>query len=284
MKKSNIIKALCFLSLCVGLGACLSNVELEDDVRKKEMDAQIVAYLAKNNITTATKLGNGSYYFKSLSLNTARQPKQYDSIIVNYTLSDLSGKVLETTSTPFIYRYGFSSPIFNQLISLMKEGEKASVVLPGTAQAFDNLPAYAPLRCDIQSFRIRNEDDLINDFIAGRKLTVTDTSNNGLRYIRVEPGFGDVLASGKVAKVKYVGRFLNGSAFDGNYSTTDSLSVTIGATGSLVTGFQKGVEKMKIGEKAYLVFPSSLGYGTTGSSSIPGNTPLWFEVKLVGSN
>ncbi|MFC0184664.1 hypothetical protein ACFFJX_19945 [Pseudarcicella hirudinis] len=70
-------------------------------------------------------MGNGSYYFKSLSLNTARQPKQYDSIIVNYTLSDLSGKVLETTSTPFIYRYGFSSPIFfNQLISLMKEGEK----------------------------------------------------------------------------------------------------------------------------------------------------------------
>ncbi len=61
---------------------------------------------------------------------------------------------------------------------------------------------------------------------------------------------------------------------------TDSLSVTVGGT-QTVPGFQMGIEKMRLGEKAVIVFPSALGYGVNGNSSIPGYTPLSFEIYVA---
>jgi FKBP-type peptidyl-prolyl cis-trans isomerase len=102
-----------------------------------------------------------------------------------------------------------------------------------------------------------------------------------LRYIQLAPGTGDIPATGKVVKLKYTGRFLNGFAFDGNMARTDSFSVTVGGTQTVV-GFQKGIEKMRLGEKAIVVFPSTIGYGEKGSgTSIPGFTPLMFEIYIA---
>jgi FKBP-type peptidyl-prolyl cis-trans isomerase len=62
---------------------------------------------------------------------------------------------------------------------------------------------------------------------------------------------------------------------------TDSFSVTIGGK-TTVVGFQTGIEKMRLGERAIVVFPSPIGYGEKGSgSSIPGYTPLSFEIYLA---
>ncbi len=38
---------------------------------------------------------------------------------------------------------------------------------------------------------------------------------------------------------------------------------------------------MKEGGKAILLIPSSLAYGPYGQNSIPGYTPLLFEVELI---
>jgi FKBP-type peptidyl-prolyl cis-trans isomerase len=102
-----------------------------------------------------------------------------------------------------------------------------------------------------------------------------------LRYIQLAPGTGDIPATGKVVKLKYTGRFLNGFAFDGNMARTDSFSVTVGGTQTVV-GFQKGIEKMRLGGKAIVIFPSTIGYGEKGSgTSIPGFTPLMFEIYIA---
>jgi FKBP-type peptidyl-prolyl cis-trans isomerase len=62
---------------------------------------------------------------------------------------------------------------------------------------------------------------------------------------------------------------------------TDSFSVTVGGTQTVI-GFQKGIEKMRLGEKAVVVFPSTIGYGEKGSgTSIPGFTPLLFEIYIA---
>jgi len=109
---------------------------------------------------------------------------------------------------------------------------------------------------------------------------VTEAQTDGLRFIRLKAGTGDIPAQGKVVKIKYIGRFLSSRAFDGNMSRTDSLSVTIGGT-QTVPGFQMGIEKMRLGEKAVIVFPSGLGYGAKGNSNIPGYTPLSFEIFVA---
>jgi FKBP-type peptidyl-prolyl cis-trans isomerase len=132
----------------------------------------------------------------------------------------------------------------------------------------------------VKSYVVRTQDDLIREFIAQNKYTVTEAQPDGLRYIRLKAGTGEIPTTGKIVKVKYTGRFLNTKAFDGNMSRSDSLSVTVGGK-ETVLGFQKGIEKMRLGEKAVLIFPSSLGYGVKGTSSIPGNTPLFFEVYIA---
>jgi FKBP-type peptidyl-prolyl cis-trans isomerase len=80
--------------------------------------------------------------------------------------------------------------------------------------------------------------------------------------------------------LKYTGRFTNGKIFDGNTAKTDSFQVTAGGTRTVI-GFQVSAEKMKVGEKAVVVFPSTLGYGEKGSGSIPGFTPLVFELYMT---
>jgi FKBP-type peptidyl-prolyl cis-trans isomerase len=101
-----------------------------------------------------------------------------------------------------------------------------------------------------------------------------------VRYIRNQVGAAD-LVTGKVAKIKYTGRFLDGRIFDTNTNTTDSLNITVGSTTGAIQGFLIGVNKMKLGEKATFIFRSALGYGTTGNSKIPGETPLIFDVEIV---
>ncbi|MHA8052866.1 FKBP-type peptidyl-prolyl cis-trans isomerase [Aquirufa sp. Wall-65K1] len=276
-----------FLALTLGLGACLSNVELVDEIRAKENQAQITAYFTKLG-QSPTAMENGAYYVLTKTNPSGELATKGDTLSVHFEFANLvTGQVLDSTdrknNAPFVYLYGFTNPVFSRLMAFLREGEQAVLALPGTAQEFPGLPAYTPMRVTIKSYKVRSQADNINEFIAARGYNVTETTEDGLRFIQLVKGTGELAASGKVVKVKYTGRFLNGVAFDGNMLKTDSLSVTIGGS-QTVKGFQKGIEKMRLGEKAILVFPSTLGYGQAGSGSIPGYTPLMFEVYLAKIN
>jgi len=278
------MKVFGFLFIAFFTFSCLSDIALEDDVKAKENETQILAYFASQN-QSPSALTDGSYYFVTKSNPSGELASKGDSLFVHYEFSNLTtGKVLDSTNrltnSPYFFRYGFSNPVFVKLMSALREGEQATLLLPGTAQAFPDLPAYTPLMVKVKSYVVRTQDDLIREFIAQNKYTVTEAQADGLRYIRLNAGTGEIPATGKIVKVKYTGRFLNTKAFDGNMSRTDSLSVTVGGK-ETVQGFQKGIEKMRLGEKAVLIFPSSLGYGAAGNSSIPGNTPLLFEVYIA---
>jgi FKBP-type peptidyl-prolyl cis-trans isomerase len=272
--------------VCIALFAfsCLSDIALEDEVKAKENQTQILAYFTGQNQSPAA-LTNGGYYFVTKSNPTGELASKGDSLYVHYEFSNLvTGKVLDSTNratnSPYFFRYGNANPVFVLLMSALREGEQATLVLPGTAQTFPDLPAYVPMKVRIKSYVVRTQDDLIREYIARNKFTVTDSQTDGLRYIRLQAGTGDIPAQGKIVKIKYTGRFLTSQAFDGNMARTDSLSVTIGGT-QTVPGFQMGIEKMRLGEKAVIVFPSSLGYGVNGNSSIPGYSPLSFEIYVA---
>ena len=59
------------------------------------------------------------------------------------------------------------------------------------------------------------------------------------------------------------------------------MDVTIGSSRGFVTGFLQGVNRMKKGEKATVIFPSSLGYSTSGKGAIPANAPLRFDLEII---
>jgi FKBP-type peptidyl-prolyl cis-trans isomerase len=126
------------------------------------------------------------------------------------------------------------------------------------------------------------EEDQIKNYIKAKKLVVTDSSTVGLRFImtKANPN-GAKLIAGQSVNVNYTGKFIAGKKMDQSF---DSGNFTFGlGQKQVVDGFDLGIAKMKIGEKATLIFPSSLGYGSRGQSSIPANTPLLFEIEVVSA-
>lgn len=282
---------LLLLGAIVGLlSSCLSKVVLEDDAIVQQNETQIQQYISSKNLSMQ-KAGNGVYYAITKANASGRQLILGDTVRLHYVLSRLSDDVKIdsssiSTNKPFtFYNNGVNSNIFLKMLPQMKEGEKATFILPSSLVGgnvnFPNLPANSPLRCDISYFYTYGEEADIDHYIAKNNITITEKTTEGVRYIKTKEGAADLI-SGKVAKVKYTGKFLNGEIFDTNLNTTDSLSITVGSSStSYVTGFVIGVNKMKLGEKATLIFSSSLGYGTSGSSRIPGSTPLIFELEIV---
>lgn len=301
--KIRLLQVLLFGTLFVSLSSCLSKVVLEDDIILQQNETQIQQYISAKKLTTQKAI-NGVYYVITKSNPSGRLMVLGDTVRLHYVISRLDGTKIDSSSVlknqPFTFYNnlkngnGGNTNIFLKMLPFMREGEQATFILPSTlagdSQAFPNLPANSPVRCDISFMKIYSEEVTIDDYVAKNKIQLTSKDSlvstltgytSYLRYIKVREGSADVI-TGKVAKLKYTGRLLNGFVFDSNISRTDSLNYTIGGTNSLVQGFAAGVAKMKLGEKATFIIPSGLGYGRTGSGNkIPGESTLIFDVEMV---
>jgi FKBP-type peptidyl-prolyl cis-trans isomerase len=124
-----------------------------------------------------------------------------------------------------------------------------------------------------------SEEVQIENYIKKNAIKVDFKSNSGLRFIlNQEAKEGMSLNQGMSVKVKYSGRLLNDKQFDAG-----SFNFVLGV-GQVITGFDEGIAKLKVGEKGTLIFPSSIGYGAAGAGSdIPPNSPLIFEIEVLAA-
>jgi FKBP-type peptidyl-prolyl cis-trans isomerase FkpA len=119
------------------------------------------------------------------------------------------------------------------------------------------------------------DEEIIVKYISDNSLTATATGS-GLYYVMDEVGTGTACNSNSTVTVKYKGYFTNGDIFD--------QSETTGATFGLqqvIKGWTEGIPYFKEGGKGRLLIPSALGYGVDGSSSIPKNSVLIFDIELL---
>lgn len=100
-------------------------------------------------------------------------------------------------------------------------------------------------------------------------------------------GTGTVATAGRTVTVHYVGWLYNpnqagnkGTQFDSSRARNQPFSFVLGA-GSVIRGWDQGVAGMRVGGTRTLLIPSTLGYGSTGASTIPPNSALVFEVELL---
>jgi len=103
-----------------------------------------------------------------------------------------------------------------------------------------------------------------------------------LEVTDVTTGDGDEAVAGKTVKVHYVGvAHSTGEEFDASYTRGEPLSFRLGA-GQVISGWDQGVQGMKVGGRRKLVIPPDLGYGDRGAGGAikPGET-LIFVVDLV---
>jgi peptidylprolyl isomerase len=94
-------------------------------------------------------------------------------------------------------------------------------------------------------------------------------------------GKGASAVAGKMVKVNYIGKLVNGKQFDASCDRGEPFVFALGK-GQVIKGWDQGVAGMKVGGIRRLVIPASLGYGAAGAGSdIPGGAALVFDVELL---
>jgi peptidylprolyl isomerase len=95
-------------------------------------------------------------------------------------------------------------------------------------------------------------------------------------------GDGAEATAGSTVKVHYVGvAHSTGEEFDASYNRGEPLQFRLGV-GQVISGWDNGVQGMKVGGRRKLVIPPHLGYGERGAGGVikPGET-LIFVCDLV---
>jgi len=108
----------------------------------------------------------------------------------------------------------------------------------------------------------------------------------GVDVQTLSPGNGeDYPKQGDFLCMHYTGSLKsNGDVFDSSVTKGRPFHFRIGV-GQVIQGWDQGVIKMSLGEKAKLDISSDFGYGARGAGGvIPPNADLIFEVELLSIN
>ena len=106
-------------------------------------------------------------------------------------------------------------------------------------------------------------------------------TESGLRYQILQKGNGAKAERGKQISVHYKGQLADGRVFDSSYQRNQPIDFTVGI-GQVIQGWDEGLQLLQVGDKARLVIPSHLGYGSQGAGGvIPPNATLIFDVELM---
>lgn len=130
-----------------------------------------------------------------------------------------------------------------------------------------------------------------NENLTSQENTVANVQDfSELKVEDLVPGTGTSAELGKKIKVRYVGKLADGTVFDSTNKDANGKAIDgLGgepieftlSEGGLIKGWTDGIPGMKVGGQRKLTIPSSLGYGATGNTTIPGGAGLIFDVELI---
>ncbi|AQG81644.1 FKBP-type peptidyl-prolyl cis-trans isomerase [Spirosoma montaniterrae] len=283
------------LLLTGGLASCSQqDVGITDEEIFQSNKADIERYASSKGLST-TATASGLYYAVKQPSSSTVTPAVGQEVEFTYTLSVLSnnnGTVTDrfvdsayATRPRYLHLANVSSGL-SEGLARMREGEQAILLLP-SVYAFGRdgagngvVPPNAPVRIDVLLRRTRTEDQQINEYLTANNLRPTEVTVRGVRFIKtLSIPTGAAPSNGQRLSVRYRGQLLREkSAFD---STGTGLYTT--TIGQSVAGFDEGLSKLRVGEKATIIFPSAMGYGSSGRGTIPPYAPMRFDIELVSA-
>jgi len=286
-------------------------VDTPESLAKKEQEA-LQKYLADNNITVAPT-ASGLIFLE----NAAGQGGAIDTgmmVKCHFTVSSVGGGQIFSSyerGEPLKFEYGkrFDTPGFDEGISMMKKGGKATLIVPssigfGEMGRGPTIPPYTTLLYNVEIVDLQSKaayekeqselkkkeeakkatakaDESVkrNKYLSEKKITVKPTAS-GLYYVEQVKGTGPRAVAGKMVKVHYTGTLLDGTKFDSSRDRNEPFEFTLGK-GQVIQGWEEGIGMMNVGSRATLIIPSSIAYGDRDMGSIPPYSTLVFDVELL---
>ncbi|MDW5289356.1 peptidylprolyl isomerase [Formosa sp. PL04] len=148
------------------------------------------------------------------------------------------------------------------------------------AEAFNAVEAFRTFEGSREKLLAKSkaeQDAALDKISAGFSKT-----DSGLRYQIVQASkSGKKAKSGQTVSVHYKGQLQDGTVFDSSYKRKDPIEFPVGV-GQVIAGWDEGILLLEVGDKARLVIPSDLGYGSSGAGGvIPPDATLIFDVELM---
>lgn len=274
-----------------------------DDAAKKtgDNDREIQKFLTDSSYTTSQKTSSGLVYIKTFENPTGVAPVTGSQVYVHYVGRRMSDNGLfdqsdRSGNRPLVFALNSNSviPGFNEGISLMREGEKAKLLIPSYLGYWNQppqgsgIPAYSVLKFDVELVKVRTEDEALRVFatdsmgIAASSLEPVSGAP-GTYYAKVQAGTGVEIMNGQRGATSYRLRLINGRQL-APAGTADSF---IMGQGLRIKGYEEAVRRMRVGEKGVIFIPSSQAYGTQGVTGARGEVlispyaPLIYNIELV---
>lgn len=259
------------------------------------------------------KTDSGLYYKIYTDLKDAPKAKMGDVLTLKMKVWTKDSVLFNTTTIPFPYRIQLVKPNYPgdylEGFTFLAKGDSASFILNQDSVFKGNqkppfIKAEDILYMNVKIENIQNREDyekeeklmMQQQQAAGEQLKIKETedlnkylndnnikvkpSATGLYYIEKVKGRGVKAENGKTVSVHYTGTLLDGTKFDSSIDRNKPFEFVLGQ-GQVIKGWDEGIALMKIGGKARLVIPSSIGYGERGSGPIPAYAPLVFDVELL---
>jgi len=127
------------------------------------------------------------------------------------------------------------------------------------------------------------DDASIQAYFKANNITNATKDASGLYYRVVTNGTGGYPTATSTITVNYTGTLLDGTQFDSTTSRGSfSTALTVNGTAQVIQGWVIGLQHVQTGGRIILYIPSGLGYGPSGSGSIPANAVLIFTVDMLG--
>jgi FKBP-type peptidyl-prolyl cis-trans isomerase FkpA len=102
-------------------------------------------------------------------------------------------------------------------------------------------------------------------------------TESGLQYKALIMGKGRKPGPKSKVKVHYRGLFLNGVTFDTSFDKDEPVELMVR---KVIDGWKEGIRLMSSGSVFVFLIPPDLAYGEKGSTTIPSNSTLIFEIEL----
>lgn len=176
----------------------------------------------------------------------------------------------EKNKNPLVFVVGPNGAVIPGMmagVKGMKVGGTRTLHVPWSngygASGSEDVPPYSDLIFEIKLLHV-----------------VKPGEENDVNVEDIKIGTGTELKSGDVAEVHYIGKFVNNRMFDSTYARKQTVTFTLGK-GQAITGFEKGIEGMRVGGKRKLLLNPGAGWGIYGYDVVPSNAALIYEVELI---
>jgi len=124
------------------------------------------------------------------------------------------------------------------------------------------------------------EQAAADEYLARRSAEAGATrTGSGIVVLSRQEGSGPAPGPTDTVRVDYQGTLPDGTVFDSSTQRGESLSF---ALDEVIPCWTEVVQTMKVGGRAKVICPPALAYGSEGRPGIPPNSPLVFDIHLLG--